>query len=236
MAMKYVELAVAPKRVLIINEKDCERQSMRERLELFGEFQTFEATRAADALGIAAGSLPDLIIVDMALPDLGGHEVCRIMRNRGIRCPILVIADEPNDSEAVMSLEAGANDHISRPYRFEVLMARIRAHLRSYLDSDSRISRFGPYTFSPEQRQLVTDDKQTIRLTAKEAQIVRHLHKAEGQVVDREKLLREVWGYNPQVTTHTLETHIYRLRQKIEPDPSNPCYLLTEGGGYRLVV
>ena len=113
-------------------------------------------------------------------------------------------------------------------------MPRLRAHLRSHEQSEDAVFRVGPYEFKPAVKMLVTADDRKIKLTEKETSILKYLYRSGGQPVSREKLLDEVWGYNSGVTTHTLETHIYRLRQKIEPDTSQATLLLTESGGYRL--
>ena len=133
-------------------------------------------------------------------------------------------------------LDAGANDYVTKPFRFGVLLARIRAHLRQFETSDAAILNFGPYEFKPSVKQLTTQTGDKIRLTEKEANILKFLYRASAGTVSRETLLHEIWGYNAQIATHTLETHIYRLRQKIEADPSNAKLLVTEEGGYRLVT
>jgi len=135
----------------------------------------------------------------------------------------------------IEGLESGANDYISKPFRFAVLIARLHAHLRSHEQSEEAVYRIGPYTFRPSAKVLVDSQGKKIRLTEKETNILKFLHRS-GETVARETLLHEVWGYNPAVTTHTLETHIYRLRQKIESNPGQAQILVTESGGYRLVA
>jgi DNA-binding response OmpR family regulator len=134
----------------------------------------------------------------------------------------------------VTGLEAGANDYVTKPFRFAVLLARIRAQLRQHENSDDATFDIGEYVFKPSSKTLIDPQGGELRLTEKETAILKFLHRANGQAVSRETLLRDVWGYNAGVTTHTLETHIYRLRQKIERDPANAAILLTDAGGYRL--
>ena len=117
-----------------------------------------------------------------------------------------------------------------------MLLARIRAQLRSHEQSEHAVFRVGPYEFRPAQKLLIDEKARKIRLTEKEANILKYLYRAGEKPVSREELLTQVWGYNAGVTTHTLETHIYRLRQKIEPDASGTRLLLTDAGGYRLAV
>ena len=115
-------------------------------------------------------------------------------------------------------------------------MSRIRVLLQQYEQSEDAILRFGPYMFNPASKLLLTKQDELIRLTEKETNILKFLYQAKERVVQRDTLLHEVWGYNAGVTTHTLETHIYRLRQKIETDPSSASFLVTEDGGYRLTT
>jgi DNA-binding response OmpR family regulator len=132
-------------------------------------------------------------------------------------------------------LEAGANDYVTKPFKFAVLLARIRAQLRQYEASEDAIFQIGPYTFRPGSKLLTSEKGSKLKLTEKETAILRYLYRAGQKVVGRDTLLQEVWGYNSNVTTHTLETHIYRLRQKIETDPSSARILVTEPGGYKLM-
>ena len=118
---------------------------------------------------------------------------------------------------------------------FAVLLARIRAQLRQHEQSEDAVFTIGHYSFRPAQKLLVEEDGGKVRLTEKETAILKYLYRAEQKVITRDILLEEVWGYNSGVTTHTLETHIYRLRQKIEKDPSNASLLVTESGGYKLM-
>ena len=139
----------------------------------------------------------------------------------------------------LMLLDVGLPDMDGReacPFKFVVLLARVRAHLRSHEQSEDAVFKIGPYEFRPAVKMLVTQDDRKIRLTEKETSILKYLYRAGGKAVSRDVLLDEVWGYNSGVTTHTLETHVYRLRQKIEPEPSNASILVTESGGYRLAL
>ena len=169
------------------------------------------------------------------LPDGDGRKLCRELRQAGVTCPIILLTAKDTDADMIEGLESGANDYIAKPFRFAVLMARIHAHLRSHEQSEEAVYRIGPYTFRPSAKVLIDDDGKRVRLTEKETNILKFLYRS-GETVPRETLLHEVWGYNPAVTTHTLETHIYRLRQKIERNPGQAQILITETGGYRLVA
>ncbi len=222
------------RRLLIVDDDADLRHALEEQLALHPEFEVETAETAGAALASVALSAPDLVIMDVGLPDLDGREAVKLLRREGYRRPIIVLTAHDSDADTVRGLDSGANDYVGKPFRFVVLLARIRAQLRQHEASDDAEFRVGPYTFLPSSKNLVDARGVKLRLTEKEAAILRYLHRAE-QPVTREDLLKQVWGYNANVTTHTLETHIYRLRQKIEDNPAEAQLLVTEGGGYRLV-
>ena len=222
------------KRVLLVDDDDMLRSSLAEQLGHEDGFETVEARSCAEAHERAREGLYEFMILDVGLPDGDGRELCREFRNGGVTCPILLLTARDSDEDVIKGLDSGANDHIAKPFRFAVLAARIHAHLRSHEQSEEAVYRIGPYTFRPSAKVLIEPAGKKIRLTEKETNILKFLHRS-GETVPRETLLHEVWGYNPAVTTHTLETHIYRLRQKIEADPSRARLLVTESGGYRLM-
>lgn len=222
------------KRILLVDDDEDLREALGEQLVLTEDFDVFEAGDGAEALSRVKEGLYDLVILDVGLPDTDGRELCRLMRKQGVKCPILMLTGQDSDSDTILGLDAGANDYVPKPFKFPVLLARIRAQLRTHEQSEDAVFQLGPYTFKPAQKMLLTEDDRKIRLTEKETNILKFLYRATDGVVARDVLLHEVWGYNAGITTHTLETHIYRLRQKIEPDPSNAQILLTESGGYKL--
>ncbi|MEM7270230.1 MAG: response regulator transcription factor [Pseudomonadota bacterium] len=224
----------AVKKILLIDDDPDLREALADQLVLTEEFDVFEAESGADGVIRAKEQLHDLVILDVGLPDMDGREVCRLLRKGGVRCPIIMLTGHDSDSDTILGLDAGANDYITKPFKFPVLLARIRAQLRQHEQSEDAVFSIGPYTFRPSVKMLTDEEGKKIRLTEKETNILKFLYRANDQVVARDVLLHEVWGYNAGVTTHTLETHIYRLRQKIEPDPSNARLLVTESGGYRL--
>jgi len=224
------------KKILLVDDDEDLREALGEQLLMIEDFDVFEAGNGAEAMTKAKESLYDLVILDVGLPDTDGRELCRLMRKQGVKCPIVMLTGHDGDSDTILGLDAGANDYVTKPFKFPVLLARIRAQLRTHEQSEDAVFTLGPYTFQPAQKMLITEDEKKIRLTEKETNILKFLYRAAEGVVARDVLLQEVWGYNAGVTTHTLETHIYRLRQKIEPDPSNARLLVTESGGYRLVA
>ena len=222
------------KKILLVDDDEDLREALSEQLVMTEEFDVFEAGSGAEAMSRAKEGIYDLVILDVGLPDTDGRELCRVLRKQGVKAPILMLTGHNGDADTILGLDAGANDYVTKPFKFPVLLARIRAQLRQHEQSEEAIFQLGPYTFRPSMKMLVGDDERKVRLTEKETNILKFLYRASDGVVARDVLLHEVWGYNAGVTTHTLETHIYRLRQKIEPDPGNARLLVTESGGYRL--
>ena len=223
------------KRVLIVDDDTDLVDMLSEQLRLHEEFQVDTALSGSDGLGAATQSNFDVILLDVGLPDMDGREACRLMRRGGVRAPIIMLTGADTDADTILGLDAGANDYVTKPFKLGVLLARLRAHIRQHERSDDAVFTIGPYTFQPANKLLVRDaDQRKVRLTDKETAILKYLYRAGEKPVARDKLLDEVWGYNAAVTTHTLETHVYRLRQKIEEDPSNATLLVTEPGGYKL--
>ncbi len=224
------------KKILIVDDDEDLVNMLSEQLKLHEEFQVVTGLSAADGLEITKDNNFDIILLDVGLPDMDGREVCRLMRRAGVRAPIIMLTGADTDADTILGLDAGANDYVTKPFKLGVLLARLRAHIRQHERSDDAVFSIGPYTFQPANKLLVrNDDQRKIRLTDKETAILKYLYRAGDKAVAREKLLDEVWGYNAAVTTHTLETHVYRLRQKIEEDPSGAKLLVTEAGGYKLV-
>jgi len=223
--------------ILIVDDDDALRETLAEQLQIDGEFAVSEAATIADAerLVLSKDARYDALILDVGLPDGDGRDLCQRLRQKGVKMPIIILTGSDDDSDVVRGLEAGANDYVAKPFRLAVLLARIRRQLSSFENSEDAVFPIGPYTFRPAAKLLEERTKnKRIRLTEKEAAILKYLYRAGKKPIARQVLLNEVWGYNAAVTTHTLETHIYRLRQKIEPDPANAKLLLTETGGYRL--
>jgi DNA-binding response OmpR family regulator len=223
-----------PKTILIVDDDADLREALGEQLALGDEFKVVEAGTGSEGVEAARRAKADLILLDVDLPDMDGRDVSRQLRAAGVGAPIVMLTAADTDEDAIQGLESGANDYVTKPFRFSVLLARIRAHLRSHEQSETAVFTIGPYEFRPASKLLIDPKQRKIRLTEKEANILKYLYRAGQKPVPREELLTEVWGYNAGVTTHTLETHVYRLRQKIEPDPSHARILITEAGGYRL--
>lgn len=224
------------KRRIFLVDDDAElRRTLVDQLSHYREFELTEAATGAEALSRVRDGHVDLMILDVGLPDMDGREAVKILRRDGFKSPIIMLTGHDTDSDEILGLEAGANDYVTKPFKFSVLLARIRAALRQHDQSEDVVFAIGQYSFQPAAKLLESSDGHKVRLTDKETSILKFLYRQGPKTITRDVLLKEVWGYNNRVTTHTLETHIYRLRQKIERDPSNARLLVTEEGGYRLV-
>lgn len=219
---------------MIVDDDDALRRELAEQLAMHEGFAVVEAADGKQGLAAAKEDNFAAILLDVGLPDTDGRDLCKLMRKNGIKAPIIMLTAHDSDADQILGLESGANDYVTKPFRLSVLMARLRAHLRQFEMSDDATFQVGPYAFKPAVKMLLHGNKK-IHLTEKETSILKYLYRVGDKAVSREVLLDEVWGYNAGVTTHTLETHIYRLRQKIEPKPGEVTLLVTEPGGYRLV-
>ncbi|MEO0821865.1 MAG: response regulator transcription factor [Pseudomonadota bacterium] len=222
--------------VLVIHQSASLRGDIARHLLETGQFDVFEAEEGRAGLRRAATEIHDLIVLHLDLPDIDGAEVCRLMRRAGVHCPVLILSEDTSDTTTIRALEAGANDFQGLPARLPVLIARIRCHLRQHEYSEVAVLRIGQHLFHPGDKAVIDPAGKRVRLTEKETAVLRRLHRADGEVVARGVLLAEIWGYDSHIKTHTLETHVYRLRQKLEICPTDPKLLLTEKRGYRLVL
>mgnify|MGYP001159897767 FL=1 len=222
------------KKILLVDGKEPLRGVLARQLDLHDEFATSQAATGAEALEITKSHHFDLILLNL---DLDGGEVCKMLRKSGVKCPVIMLTAADGDADTILRSEFGTNDCVIKPFKFAVLLACIRSHLRQHELSDDAVFSIGPYIFRPSAKLLLQgESNEKVRLTEKETSILKFLFGNGGKAVSRDVLLNEVWGYNAGVTTHTLETHIYRLRQKIESDPSSAEILVTEPGGYRLLM
>ncbi len=223
------------RKILIVDDDADMRGTLVEQLALHDEFEAAAVESGTKGIEAAKNGQVDLVIMDVGLPDIDGREAVRMLRKSGFKAPIIMLTGHDTDSDTILGLESGANDYVTKPFRFAVLLARIRSQLRQHEASEDAVFTIGPYTFRPASKLLVSPKGSKVRLTEKETAILRYLYRAGQRPVSREILLQEVWGYNSGVTTHTLETHIYRLRQKVERDAATPSILVTEAGGYKLM-
>ncbi|MDI2111879.1 response regulator transcription factor [Commensalibacter nepenthis] len=223
--------------ILVVDDDLKLIETLSEQLQTDGEFEVHAVNTVEEAKVkiLKSDKHYDAIILDVMLPDGDGCDLCAYLRKEGCRTPIILLTGSDEENDVVRGLDAGGNDYVSKPFRIAELLARLRAQMRIFENSEDAVFSIGPYVFRPSAK-LLQENKtnKRIRLTEKEAAILKFLYRSGARPVPRQVLLNEVWGYNSAVTTHTLETHIYRLRQKIEPDPTNVSLLVTEAGGYRL--
>jgi DNA-binding response OmpR family regulator len=227
----------ADRPILIVEDDGALRETLAAHLALSGGFTAVGAATLEEASASLVGEEKrfDTVILDVGLPDGNGFDFCAKLRRLGHNMPIIMLTGWDTEADVVRGLEVGASDYIAKPFRGGELLARVRAQLRLFEHSEDAVLDIGPFAFRPSAKLLVDRARSSrIRLTGKEAAILKFLYRAGSRAVPRKVLLGEVWGYTAAVTTHTLETHIYRLRQKIESDPHAPTLLLTESRGYRL--
>ena len=228
---------MTPRPILIIEDDAALRATLAEQIAMEGSFTVVGAESALEATTKLAETdmRYDAILLDVGLPDADGRDFCAKLRRDGNTTPIIMLTGADAEADVVRGLDAGANDYIVKPFRLPELLARVRAQLRTFDNSEAAIFTIGPYQFRPSARLLLDPSKnRKVRLTDKECRILKYLLRADNLAVDRATLLADVWGFNSGVNTHTLETHIYRLRQKMESEPAHPQLLLTDRGAYRM--
>jgi len=226
----------ALKKILLIESDPDLREALCEQLHCTDQFEVFSSGNDTETLQKLRVQSYDMIVMDLHPLNNDSLEACRVTYAQNVKCPILLLTERDEISSTVFGQDARASDYIIKPFKFPILLARMNIQLRMYEKSYDSAFTLGPYTFHPAMKILKTHDNNEIQLTEKETDILKFLYHTVEDVVPRDILLHEVWGYNNSVTTHTLETHIYRLRQKIERNPGAAELLVTETGGYRLKV
>jgi len=226
-------------KIMVVEDDPAIRSSLIALLSAEG-YQVTATADGAEAVQIASNEHPDLILLDIVLPGLNGLQVCQQLRSR-IYTPIIMLTAKSDELDKVLGLEMGADDYVTKPFLPRELLARIRAHLRRTTlyerkDPDEGPLRVGPLMVDEAAREVTMDD-QAVRLTPKEFDLLLILAAHAGRVLERDALLERVWGESLYLDSRTLDVHIRRLRLKIEPEPSNPRYILTVPGvGYKLVA
>jgi len=230
-ASKKTSDLLSAARILVADDDNLFRSVLLEQLKLEGVKKIKEAVTVSDLINQINIFIPDLVILDVQLPGGDGLETCAQLRQSGFDKPILMFTNQDDENHIVESLKAGANDCISKPVRISELLGRLKAQLRQFRASDDVRLPIGYIDFLPANKSL--HDKQsskTVTLTEKEALILKTLFRTWPDDVTKESLLMEVWGFQPDISTHTLETHIYRLRQKLSSISANPIIQTTERG------
>ena len=220
-------------RILIVDDEPEMVRGLQDNLRFEG-YQTLTAGDGERALALATSEAPDLIVLDLMLPGQSGWEVCRALRQRGLDIPIIMLTARGAEADQVRGLELGADDYVTKPFSLRELLARIRAVLRRPGPRRGSVSfAFGDARLEPRTRRAWRAGRE-VALTRKEFELLRYLVEHPGEILTRERLLNEVWGYERFPTTRTVDTHVLRLRQKFESDPERPAHILTvHGQGYR---
>ena len=227
------------RKVLVIDDEASIRKTVRLACEKEG-YLVQEAENGSDALARVEAFKPDIILLDLMLPDISGFDVCRDIRRAGSRVPILILSAKTEEIDVVVGLEIGADDYIIKPFRPRELIARIAAHLRkSRVDEEKDEGGkliFRDMLIEVNERRVYRDGKE-VNLTHTEFDLLAFLASNAGKVLSREKILNAIWGYEYPIETRVIDVHVRNLRRKIEPDPSHPLYILAVPGvGYRFTA
>ena len=223
-------------RILIVDDEPEMLRGLEDNLQFEG-YQTVTAGDGKKGLALALSEAPDLIVLDVMMPGMSGWDLCRELRRRGLDVPVIMLTARGEEVDRVLGLELGADDYVTKPFSLRELMARIRAVLRRPGPRQKfEEFAFGAVRVHLRARQVFKGGRE-VRLTRKEFDLLRYLVEHPGEVITRDRLLDEVWGYERFPTTRTVDTHILRLRQKFEDDPERPAHILTaHGQGYRFVA
>ena len=219
-------------KILLVNSDRDLSDALIYQLSLNDKYQIIESGEDNVFTQINNNSF-NIVIINSQPSKLNGHNVAKKLRTGGYKNPIIMLITHSDASNVDNNLSIEANEYITKPFKYPELLKSIELQLQQFGKTEKTQHNIGSYVFKPNSKVLESKNK-SIRLTEKENDILKFLYQNLETIVSREILLHEVWGYNSKVTTHTLETHIYRLRQKIEIDPANACFLITETGGYRL--
>ena len=221
-------------RLLIVDDDAYLRTSLRQQFVAEGFHNIFDVGSATGLNTALKEANPDLILLDIQMPDGNGVEICKRLRRKGFAKPIIMLTAKNAESDIIEGLEAGANDYVTKPLRMGELLARIHTQLRQFKASDDARFELADLNFVPANKMLHKMECGRMQaLTEKETTILKFLYRAFPESVTKDELLTEVWGLQNGLTTHTLETHIYRLRQKIGRLTKTPIVITTESG-YRL--
>lgn len=223
-------------KILVVEDEEDLLRGLEINLTAEG-YRVLKAVRGEAAINIAIRESPDLILLDVMLPGMSGLDVCRELRMKAVEAPIIMLTAKSAEIDRVVGLEIGADDYVTKPFSLRELLARIRVRLRR---QPPRAVELGRYRFDDVEIDFekfrATRRGKNLDLTPREYDILRLLIRCRGDVVTRERMLTDVWGYETDVTTRTVDNHILKLRQKLEADPGNPKYILSiYGEGYKFV-
>jgi DNA-binding response OmpR family regulator len=229
--------SMAPREVLVVEDEPQMRALLTDNLEFEG-YHVTAVESAEDAVAEVARGPVSLVLLDLMLPGMSGFALCERLRNEGQRVPIIILTARTHEQDRIRGLDLGADDYVSKPFSVRELMARVRAQVRR----DDWRSETGPeFTFGDVKvnvrQRLVTRKGRHVALSAREFELLRYLIAHRNEVVSREQLLRDVWGYHQLSVTRTVDNYIAKLRTQLEPKPHDPRYIVTvHGSGYQLLL
>jgi two-component system alkaline phosphatase synthesis response regulator PhoP len=226
-----------PKKILVVEDEPGIRLSLVDELESTG-YQVFTAGDGETALAIAGREKPDLILLDLMLPVLDGYEVCKKLRMRGDRTPIIMLTVKDKEIDKVLGLELGADDYMTKPFSLRELTARVKAVFRRTEERSSGLESFSFRGIDLDFKNFEASKKgKKVDLTPLEFHMLKLLVERKGEVLKRDDFLDRIWGEdNVSVSSRTVDSHIANIRKKIEDDPSNPRHILSiRGVGYKFV-
>ena len=219
---------------ILLIERDIDlREVLCEQFSNTNRFKVFKSSNIPETSKLLSNQTFDVIVVDLHPSGPVSRELSGLICETDLECPVLVITNENDVPAHVFGSDKRISDYIKKPFKFTDLLSRIDFLFQK---RDETTLLIGPYTFQPAMKLLLTESSKEIRLTEKETSMLLFLYHSKDYVVQRDTLLNEVWGYSTDVTTHTLETHVYRLRQKMKLSPGDTDLLMTEAGGYRLAI
>lgn len=229
-------------KLLVVDDEPSMRMGLKDNLE-FESFEVEMAMNGQEALDKISADTYDLIILDVMMPKMSGLDVCKIIRKEGNQTPVIFLTAKGEEIDKVLGLEIGGDDYITKPFSLRELVARVHAVLRRQTTSDKNDTSDTPKTatigrlFVDFEHYSATCDGQEVKMTHKEYEVIKYLLINANQVVSRYNLLEDVWGYQSQPTTRTVDNFILKMRQRIEVNPNDPKHILTvHGAGYKLVT
>ena len=226
-----------PRHILVVEDEPQMRSILIDNLE-FEDYGVTAVDSGEAALSEFEQRAYSLLIVDVMLPGISGFEVCQRLRDHGTHVPIILLTARTHERDRVRGLDLGADDYVSKPFSVRELLARVRAQVRrdDWHSSTGEEFSFGEITVRPRQR-LVFRNRRRLPLSGREFELLRYLLSHRNEVVSREQLLRDVWGYHEHSITRTVDNYIAKLRTQIEPNPHDPTYIITvHGSGYQFLL
>ncbi len=211
--------------ILIIEDEPTMLRGLKDNFEFEG-YRVITAEAGEEGLEAALNTRPDLILLDIMLPEINGYEICRLIRQEGLDMPIVMLTAKGQEPDIILGLNLGADDYMTKPFSIKELLARVNAFLRRRRREDQQVHRFGDCELDLASRTLKRNGRE-VRLTPKEFALLAFLEKSSGRALTRDEILRSVWGHGVFVTSRSVDRCITTLRKKVEPDSGEPTFIKT---------